>query len=39
MTESLEELIGEKNEFQTKANELKEKRNQLHVKSKNGEMN
>jgi len=34
MTESLEELIGKKNEFQTKANELKEKRNQLHTKSK-----
>jgi uncharacterized coiled-coil DUF342 family protein len=34
MAESLEELIKKKNEFQNNANELKEKRNQLHVKSK-----
>jgi uncharacterized coiled-coil DUF342 family protein len=34
MPESLEELIKNKDDFQTKANELKEKRNQLHLKSR-----
>jgi uncharacterized coiled-coil DUF342 family protein len=35
MSESIEDMINTKEEFQTKANELKEKRNQLHLKSKN----
>ena len=34
MTESIDDLIKKKDEFQNKANELKEKRNQLHLKSK-----
>lgn len=34
MSETLEELVAKKNEFQIKANDLKEKRNQLHLKSK-----
>ena len=34
MSETLEELVTKKNEFQIKANDLKEKRNQLHLKSK-----
>ena len=34
MSESIEDLIKEKDESQKKANELKEKRNQLHLKSK-----
>ena len=35
MTESIEELTNKKDEFQKNANELKDKRNQLHQKSKN----
>jgi len=35
MTETLEELINQKDKYQEKANELKEKRNTLHAKSKN----
>ena len=34
MTESTEELINDKNNLQVQANDLKEKRNQLHLKSK-----
>jgi uncharacterized coiled-coil DUF342 family protein len=34
MTESTEELINDKNKLQVQANDLKEKRNQLHLKSK-----
>ena len=34
MDESIESLIQDKDDFQKKANELKEKRNQLHSKSK-----
>ena len=34
MPESIEKLITKKDEYQKKANELKEKRNQLHLKSK-----
>lgn len=34
MDESIENLIQNKDDFQKKANELKEKRNQLHLKSK-----
>ena len=34
MTESIEDLIKEKDDYQKNANELKEKRNQLHLKSK-----
>ena len=34
MDESIEDLIQNKDDFQKKANELKEKRNQLHLKSK-----
>ena len=34
MSESIEDLIENKDEYQTKANKLKEKRNQLHLKSK-----
>lgn len=34
MDESIDDLITKKDEFQKKANELKEKRNQLHLKSK-----
>jgi len=35
MSESIENMIQAKEEFQKRANELKEKRNQLHLKSKN----
>jgi len=34
MDESIEDLIQNKDDFQKKANELKDKRNQLHLKSK-----
>lgn len=34
MAESIEDMTTQKDEFQNKANELKEKRNQLHLKSK-----
>ena len=34
MDESIDNMEAKKDEFQTKANELKEKRNQLHLKSK-----
>lgn len=34
MSESVEDLVNKKDEYQKKANELKEKRNQLHLKSK-----
>ena len=34
MSESIEDLIKKKDEYQKNANELKEKRNQLHLKSK-----
>jgi len=34
MTESTDELIDDKNKLQVQANDLKEKRNQLHLKSK-----
>jgi len=34
MTKSIENLINKKDEYQINANELKEKRNQLHLKSK-----
>ena len=34
MSEPIEDLTKKRDEFQTKANELKEKRNQLHLKSK-----
>jgi len=34
MSESIEDLVKIKDENQTRANELKEKRNQLHLKSK-----
>jgi uncharacterized coiled-coil DUF342 family protein len=34
MSESIEDLVKEKDEFQKNANELKEKRNKLHLKSK-----
>ena len=34
MTESIEDLITKKDEYQKNANDLKEKRNQLHLKSK-----
>ena len=34
MTESIEDLLQKKDGYQTDANELKEKRNQLHLKSK-----
>jgi uncharacterized coiled-coil DUF342 family protein len=35
MSESIEDLINKKDDYQKKANELKDKRNQLHLKSKN----
>ena len=34
MAESIEDMTKQKDEFQNKANELKEKRNKLHLKSK-----
>ena len=34
MSESIEDLIQNKDDYQKKANELKDKRNQLHLKSK-----
>jgi uncharacterized coiled-coil DUF342 family protein len=34
MAESIEDITNEKDDFQRKANELKEKRNKLHLKSK-----
>lgn len=34
MSESIEDIITEKDEYQKNANDLKEKRNQLHLKSK-----
>lgn len=34
MSESIEGMIKNKDEYQKNANELKEKRNQLHLKSK-----
>ncbi len=34
MSESIEDLVTTKDENQIRANELKEKRNQLHLKSK-----
>jgi uncharacterized coiled-coil DUF342 family protein len=34
MSETMEDMIKKKDEYQNKANELKEKRNQLHLKSK-----
>ena len=34
MAESIDDMIKKKDEFQKEANELKEKRNQLHIKSK-----